>query len=587
MKKNIKFCIKYLIKHNPFYVVANLLLVLEMVPRRLISLFALQYVVNSAVGQAPFVEIFIGCAFYLLYWIFASFARSRIELGYNPAAERAVTAQLKNDAILALSKMDLACFDDKDFYNDHLKALESVDTHFVAVFKNLCAFLSSLVSTVTLTGAVAVLSPPMLLISVASCLLALLANKKRSEITKGRINATASLKRRLEYIYCIFTRREFAKDVRTENMSGLFADEYHSVAKKLIDKEKKFGKKDALWAFAAEGASTLAEVTQWLYLAVQISQGYLSAGDFMALFNASWTLSAGLRKAVKTGPALRESSMCMEFLHFALAYPATVESGSIKSIAAVDTLSVEGLCFSYDSKATGVAGINFKISKGEKLAIVGLNGAGKSTLLKLLLRLYDPGKGAVICNGLNVKAFDVGAYRLKFATVQQDFQLYKCSILDNILMGDPRTTENREKALEALKKVGLLEKVNSLSNGINTYLSKEFELNGAVFSGGERQRIAVARALYKKADVVLLDEPSSNLDPLAEAELSLVMERSFEEAALIVVSHRLGMTKFADKIIVLDNGQIAESGSHEELLAKGGIYARMWEAQSKKYFGAQ
>ena len=221
------------------------------------------------------------------------------------------------------------------------------------------------------------------------------------------------------------------------------------------------------------------------------------------------------------------------------------------------------------------------IKSGQKIALVGYNGAGKSTLIKLLLRLYDVSSGEILFNGENVKNFTLNSYRNNFATVFQDFQIYAATIAENVLSGE-YIEKNKKTVLTALSKSGFDHKLLSLPDDIFTPLTKEFDNDGTNLSGGEAQKIAIARVFAKPCDIIILDEPSSALDPISEYELNrTIMENS--DKTVIIISHRLSTTRNADMIYMLENGEIIEQGNHEQLIRIDGKYAEMFNKQAEKY----
>jgi ATP-binding cassette subfamily B protein len=225
-----------------------------------------------------------------------------------------------------------------------------------------------------------------------------------------------------------------------------------------------------------------------------------------------------------------------------------------------------------------------KFEGGKTYALVGHNGAGKSTIIKLLLRFYDPTEGEILLNGRNIKEYNLQKYRALFATAFQDNRMFSMSVADNVTLGEDIPAEKREAIVtEALKLSGVYQKVMSLPQGINTTLTREFDDQGAVLSGGEFQKIVVSRAFARRCPVKVFDEPSSALDPIAEYELNKAMESAAKGKTVFYISHRLSTTRDADRIIMLERGRIIEEGTHTELLARNGKYAEMWNAQAGKY----
>lgn len=225
--------------------------------------------------------------------------------------------------------------------------------------------------------------------------------------------------------------------------------------------------------------------------------------------------------------------------------------------------------------------VSMKINVGKKLAIVGPNGAGKTTFIKLLCRLYDPTKGEILLNGIDIRKYDYEEYISLISVVFQDFKLFSTTIKDNVTSGQEGT---EEMVLKYLNQSGLTERVDKMSDGIYTYIYSDFGEQGVEVSGGESQKIAIARALYKNTPFVILDEPTSALDPISEYEIYTKFDTLVDNKTAIYISHRMSSCRFCDSIIVFENGEIIQSGNHEELLMNTcGLYYNMWSAQAKYY----
>jgi ATP-binding cassette subfamily B protein len=246
-------------------------------------------------------------------------------------------------------------------------------------------------------------------------------------------------------------------------------------------------------------------------------------------------------------------------------------------------IEVKNVSFSYKNVQV-LSNLNMKLEGTKTYALVGHNGAGKSTIIKLLLRFYDPTEGEILLNGKNIKEYNLQKYRALFATAFQDNKLFSMSVTDNVLLGEEVEESQKEQiASDALKLSGVYEKISSLEKGMNTTLTKEFDDEGVVFSGGEFQKVVVARAFAKNCPIKVFDEPSSALDPIAEYELNKAMETAAKGKTVFYISHRLSTTRDADRIIMLEKGQIIEEGTHAQLLAQNGKYAQMWHTQAGNY----
>ncbi len=266
--------------------------------------------------------------------------------------------------------------------------------------------------------------------------------------------------------------------------------------------------------------------------------------------------------------------------------PAIKDADDAKDITEpVELLELKNVFFQYESNPKMVLkNVSMKIRKNEKIAIVGYNGAGKSTLIKLLLRLYEPVGGSINLNGRNIKDYKMESYRELFGTVFQDFRLFSVSIAENVKMDILDKTPEEEAAIKkALDAATFTPKLEQLPDGIYTQIGKEFDDCGTLLSGGEAQKIAIARTVMHGNEVIIMDEPSSALDPDSEYELNKLMMSATYDRTVIFISHRLSTTRMADRIYMLEEGSIIESGSHDELMKLDGKYAEMFNLQAEKY----
>ena len=246
-------------------------------------------------------------------------------------------------------------------------------------------------------------------------------------------------------------------------------------------------------------------------------------------------------------------------------------------------LKLENVSFKYlGSDKYVLKNVSLELNQNEKIALVGHNGAGKSTLIKLLLRLYDPSEGKITLDGEDIKNIKMKSYRDMFSVVFQDFKLIALPVSENVLMR-PKKEGDEERVVEALHLSGAYDRIMQLENGIDTVLTKEFSEDGAVLSVGEGQKIAIAHAFIKDAPYIILDEPTSALDPVAESEMYANMMRVGENKGMVFISHRLSSAVSADRIYMLENGEVIECGTHTELMALNGKYADMFKKQAQNY----
>lgn len=312
--------------------------------------------------------------------------------------------------------------------------------------------------------------------------------------------------------------------------------------------------------------------------------GEVGLGGFAVAINACWKMSNLLQDMVDRLLKYHEHGIFIErMIHFLNCEP-TITDGA-DDARPFESLEIKNLKFAYDvgdAPVYALDGFNMKIHRGEKIAIVGYNGAGKTTLTKLIMRLYDPTEGEILYNDKNIKDYTVPSLRARIAAVFQDYRIFACSIAENVA-GGPYTNAMEVDICRALRESTFADKLQTLPDGIQTQLTKEFDRSGTQLSGGEAQKIAIARAFYKNADLIILDEPSSALDPDAEYALNQAISEYADDKTVIFISHRLSTTRHADRIYMFEDGGLIECGTHEALMAANGKYAYMFNLQAEKY----
>ena len=304
----------------------------------------------------------------------------------------------------------------------------------------------------------------------------------------------------------------------------------------------------------------------------------------IVMYNSMYRLRQSFNSIVLRIANSAECCMYIDKInHFLKTEPKIVSQKNIPVENKPCDITLDNVSFSYNDKDGQVLkNISLKIEKGEKIALVGYNGAGKTTLIKLIMRLYDISSGEIKMNGLNIKDYNIEQYRHNIGVIFQDFNVYAASVKENVVMDICDDVET-EKIENVLNESGFSERLQSMKNGVNTQLTKEFDDDGINLSGGENQKIAIARSFYKNSKLIILDEPSSALDPIAEYNFNKYLLKAAKDCTVIFISHRLSTTRGADKIYMLEQGEIVEQGSHSELLKNDGKYAQMWRAQANKY----
>ena len=310
----------------------------------------------------------------------------------------------------------------------------------------------------------------------------------------------------------------------------------------------------------------------------------LSVSEFLLYFTAVSTFTTWVMGILRDVSRLHKDSLDISTVREYLEYPEPFkfEDGEPVPKAASYELKLEHVSFRYPgAEQDTIHDLNLVVRPGEKLAIVGLNGAGKTTLVKLLCGLFDPTEGRVLLNGKDIRDFDRNAYYELFSAVFQEFSLMDVTIAENVA----QTTADIDidKVRSCIEKAGLTKAIDELPQGLDTHVGRNVFLDGVLFSGGQTQRLMLARALYKDGPILILDEPTAALDPIAENDIYVKYNDMTSGKTSVFISHRLASTRFCDRIIFVADGNIAEEGTHESLLALGGEYAKLFEVQSRYY----
>lgn len=382
----------------------------------------------------------------------------------------------------------------------------------------------------------------------------------------------------------LYMNPEKAKDVRIYSQN--------TVAEKMLDKlitHERDNQSDitkmALYPAIAQIIIGLANAVCYLFVAIKALFGAFGVGSIVQYVAVLSRLGEGLQELMYILSDNEVYCTHLQKLFDYLDLPNHMYQGSLTVEKRDDNeyyVEFRNVSFRYPNTDTYVLKhVNLKFKVGEKLAVVGMNGSGKTTFIKLMCRLYDPTEGEILLNGVNIKKYDYNEYMSIFSVVFQDFRLFSFSLGQNV---SASASYDREKVIECLKKAGFAERLNSLPNDLDTFLYKNIDAEGVEISGGEAQKLALARALYKNAPFIILDEPTAALDPISEYEVYSKFNEIAGTKTSIYISHRLASCRFCDKIAVFHEGEIIQIGSHEELLADSkGKYYELWNAQAQYY----
>jgi len=507
----------------------------------------------------------------------------RTKLKYLPVAQKKLKELLYRKA----GTVDLSCYDNVEYYNDFMLSVSEADRAIdraEQLLRMVFGCLTVLICYGTFFATQDVTSILFVLVAFGlRTIFSNLLNKWRYTIRQKE----NPLERKREYVKRIFYLQQYAKELRlNKEASKSMHEAFDEVNDELYRLHKSMGKKSFVLDFVAKYLMSdfMLDIGYVLYLIVRaVLTKTVSFSSVVVLYNSAANLRRGFALVVDLGPHMVETGLYVEKIRsFLVKESDIVNRKTCELPKGAGVLECRNVSFGYKEDCPILRNVNLTIRAKEKVALVGYNGAGKTTLIKLLLRLYDPTEGVILLDGVDIRNYDVEEYRRYIGVVFQDFKLFAATVAENVVM-DRVTEEDESAILEAVKQSGFYEKLTMLPNGLVQELTKEFSKEGTELSGGEAQKLAVARAFYKDAGLVFLDEPSAALDPLAEYQLNEAMKEVAKEKTVLSISHRLSTTRDADVIYVMEQGRVIEQGSHGELLSRGGVYATMWEAQASRY----
>ncbi|SCY65668.1 ABC transporter ATP-binding protein [Butyrivibrio sp. INlla14] len=551
------------------------------------SAFFMRFVINSLQSGDSFGRIMIFVAIVTVVACAMSFY-DKFLVGYRfPINNVIVNKELYKLLFKKSRNVELECFENSEFYDKYTLAMEKADTRLVetvhAVFNTIFGAIAGVCAFVFMFQ----VDKISVLFLIFPAIGNFVFNRMISHIDYDRNKDMNPHNRRIAYINRVMYLPEYAKEMRLTDVFSLMRRQYKEAITGLADVTKKYTKK--------------AMVLHWLYVMFTftfIFEGLLIYGAFCTLVRGSMSLaqlSVITSMMVSTTwiligfteslTSLFKNGLFIEYLRTFLEYKEKISENyeGIDPGTEIKTLEFRDVSFSYKDKKV-LSHLNMEFRGGKTYALVGHNGAGKTTLIKLLLRLYDPTEGEILLNGRNIKEYDLKKYRALFATAFQDNRMFSMSVTDNVVMGENIPEAKKiERVEEALKLSGAYDKVMSLKHGMGTTLTNEFDDEGAVLSGGESQKVVVARAFVKQCPFKVFDEPSSALDPIAEATLFDNIYETCKDNTLVFISHRLSSVQNADWVYLLSDKTVKEEGTHRMLMEKHGLYADMYTKQAKNY----
>lgn len=558
------------------------------------SVVFMKYLFGAAEFGRSFEETagFIGITMLVIF--FTTGFQIWMEECYIPCTDAELNEKLNRTLFDKAANVDVACYENADFYDTYTKASSQAFERARSAMRDTAEVCAAACASVYVIMTIFSINWIAGLFSFLPMIGSFFFSKVINRIEYEKTMEGTPYVRRINYVNRVLYLSRYAKEIRMTKIKNVLDDTYEEAYGGLLDIIQKYWKRLCILGLL-RGVLCFPLVFEgmWLFAAycAMVTKSIL-IGDFVVLANAivstTWMLTSltqSIARAYQNGLYART---LREFMNYRAQIPEDWQGIGVPG--KVETLELKNVSFRYPGQEKegkyALSHVNCTFTAGERTALVGHNGSGKSTLVKLLMRLYDPTEGVILLNGVDIREYNLQEYRNLIGTTFQDFELFSMSVLENVILEKLETEEQRKAAMEALKKSGALEQTEKLEKGADTILTREFDEKGAVLSGGQAQKIAVARSFAKNAPIVLLDEPSSALDPVAEYQMyETIMELcgGEEDKISVIISHRLSSAAMADRVCLLQEGELKEQGTHLELLEKNGIYADMFRKQAESY----
>ena len=551
-----------------------------------IGIFLPKFLIDELLGQRRIEIILMTLIGFFLLSSVVNYSIAWLRCAYSPRVTK-----IRTDYITMISdkimKMDFKNTEDPEVLNkikSVMNAVMSNNTGVEGVYHTLLGLFGRLTAFVGYISIVLFLSPWILLFLIINVLISYALTMRVKKYEYSQKEKAADKDRRTFYVFDTMYDFAYGKDIRIYDLKNILIDKFKKFRGERIDISNDVQEKQLKVKIVDVILLVIRECVVYGYLIYNVLFTGMGIGDFTMYFSTINGFGDWMKGILDDLANIKAQNMYLddmrEFLEIKSENKEKTRDIPIDSSYEIEFKNVS---FKYPKTDKYIyKNLSLKIKKGQRLAIVGINGAGKTTFVKLLCRLYEPTSGEILINGVNIKDFSKEEYYKILSVVFQDIKTFAFTVAENVSLENLEDVD-REKVLHCIEKAGVGDKINSLQKGIDTSLLKILDGEGVELSGGENQKLALARALYKNGKIVILDEPTSALDAVAEYNIYKGVDELIGDKTAIYISHRLASTKFCDVIAFFENGEIVEYGTHEELLKKNGKYSDMFNIQAQYY----
>lgn len=538
-------------------------------------------------------EFFTANVFYLLIALFVLRILRRIVTSINNSVRRIagerVVRVVKLQIMEKSKELDIASYDMPAFYEKLENANREAGNRPITILSETFTLISTVIefaSYIAILAAAPELwwsSLVIIAVSLPSAIINFIYRRKNFQYVRFR----AKERRQMNYYSGVLVNKDIVKEVRMLDLSDFFIGRYKEVFDKYYKGLRRLILSEHAWHVGLGILASLINFALYSFIALQVFTGKMLIGDYTLYTGAILSIATCITTLISNSASIYEGTLFIDNLIYFLKEPATVVSRLPEPLPVPDephVIEFVNVSFRYPGTERDVIrNVNLKLTPGQSVVLVGLNGAGKTTLLKLLTRLYDPTEGYILLDGKDLRDYDLKDIYRMFGVVFQDFGKYAVTVSENISFGAMHRPVDESAIRAAAEQSDASDFISRLPREFDTPLMRMFEQDGIELSGGQWQKLAVARAFYADSEILILDEPTAALDPLAEQEIYNQFDRLRKDKTTIFVSHRLSCATTADMIVVLEDGQVVECGDHEDLMALHGRYHRLFTVQADRY----
>lgn len=583
---DIFYCLSISFKTSKFYTISRMLLQIIKALFPIVTVYVLKQILDVlASGEDDnylMVKFITFIIIYLIIQILNEWT-SKLNEYFKKIHNEKLSNYLNLTIINKSSKMDLKYFD-SPYYYDKMKLLRLNSNAINQIVWNLVDCIGQ-ISTLTTTFIILVHYNPFYSFSIIFSYfpIAICDQIYIRKLYDWQIKNIGN-ERKFEYIASLVTQRIHAKEIRIFGIADYLVTIYKSFWESWFSKKNTIIKK---WSFITMTISIIPQLLT-VYILLQVGKNIIygigSVGHFSFYSGIVGQLVSSIFLIIFSLTNISENKIRIRDFREFSGWTSSFEDTGDLELQMIENIRFCNVTFTYpDNENATIKNMSFEINARERVALVGINGAGKTTLVKLLLRFYDVTEGYILVNGIDIKRFTQTSIRRLFSVMFQDYANYAFTLRENIAISDTNTPSTDSKIIEACQNSGVDEIYKKWDKGLDSYLYKEFDLDGKVLSGGENQKVSLGRTFYRDAEIIVLDEPSSSLDPESEYNLFNKMLKLCKDKGVILISHRLSNIMIAERIIVIESGELIEQGSHSELIKKNGRYAALFRYQAERY----